>query len=71
MNDDNTLDARGPERKNVRDQVIARYVENLPPVRMFRRYQQDCIRLARQEYPDLTGPMSDQDVWEFTKAPRQ
>ena len=69
MNADNNLDARGPG-VNVRGQVLHRYFEALPPVMMFRRYQRDCIDLAREQYPDLTGGLSDADVWEFTKAPR-
>ena len=67
MSSDNTLDERGPG-VNVRAAVVHRCIEANPLVRMFRRYQRDCIDLAREQYPDLTGPMSDADVWAFTKA---
>ena len=70
MTDDNTLDARGPghkDRPNVRDQVLARYVVSLPPVRLYLRYRQDCIDAFRHEHPDLAW-MTDADAWEFTKA---
>ena len=38
-----------------------------PPMRMFRRYQRDCIRLTREQYSDLTAPMSDADVLRSTR----
>ena len=55
----------------VRAEVFWSRVEAHPLMRLFRRYQRDCIDRARARFPDVTASMTDADVWEFTRAPRE
>lgn len=63
--------SKHPPVPSVRAEVFWSCVEAHPLVRVFRRYQRDCIARFRARFPDVTASMTDADVWEFTKARQQ